>query len=670
MNAARAWVAGLVMVALSAAAGWAEPEAEGDRAASKTLSPYFFVENGDPAVDVIPLESTRVDAAISGVIASVRVSQVYVNRGSRPIHAKYVFPGSTRAAVHGMTMTIGDHRVVAKIKEREEAKATFEKAVREGKSASLLEQSRPNVFSMRVGNILPGDRVEVELQYTELLVSEEQVYEFVYPTVVGPRYSSQDAATSPERDRFVASPYVPEGGPAPSRFDIKVTVDAGVPLSDLACPTHRTWTEWDGASRASLALDPAEDGGGNRDFILRYRLTGEAIASGLLLYQGEDEGFFMVMAQPPARPAAADIPPREYVFVVDVSGSMGGFPLDTAKALLRDLIGRLRPTDTFNVLLFSGTSHLMAPQSVQATEGNIAAAVRAIDDVRGGGGTELYAALERAIHLPAPDGVARSIVLITDGYITAEADVFRLIAENLGRANVFSFGIGSGVNRHLVEGVARAGRGEPFVVTGPEEAPGIAARFRRYIEMPVLTDISVTAEGFEAYDMEPSGFPDLLAERPLVVLGKWRGTPGGRIVVRGRTGGGPWERVVDVASVRPAESNRALASLWARNRVAALGDFGLQGSADRNRAQIVALGLKYTLLTAFTSFVAVHEVVRNPGGEGANVDQPLPLPAGVSNAAVGMAQGSEPELFLVLLALATLLLVRRWSCAGAVARRR
>ena len=660
MKAASGWMAGLLALALALAAGpaWSDTEAEADPRASRTLSPYFFVENGDPAVDVIPLESTKVDAVISGVIANVRVTQVYVNRGSRPIHAKYVFPGSTRAAVHGMTMTIGDHRVVAKIKEREEAKATFEKAVREGKSASLLEQSRPNVFSMRVGNILPGDRVEVELQYTELLTPEEQVYEFLYPTVVGPRYSSQAAATSPERDQFVASPYVPEGGAAPSRFDIHVTVDGGVPLSDLASPSHKTWTEWDGGSRASVALDAEEGSGGNRDFVLRYRLAGEAIASGVLLYQGADEGFFMVMAQPPARPTAADIPPREYVFVVDVSGSMGGFPLDTSKALLRDLIGRLRPTDTFNVLLFSGTSHLMAPRSIAATEANVAEAVRAIDGVRGGGGTELYSALDRAINLPAPDGVARSIVLVTDGYITAEADVFGLIARNLGRANVFAFGIGSSVNRHLIEGVARAGHGEPFVVLEPGEAPAIAERFRRYIELPVLTDISVSAEGFDAYDMEPAGFPDLLAERPLVVLGKWRGAPAGRIVLRGRTGSGPWERTIDVASAKASTSNGALASLWARNRVAALGDFGLEGSAERNRDAIVALGLKYTLLTAFTSFVAVHEVVRNPGGDGANVNQPLPLPEGVSNSAVGMTQGSEPELVFVLLALATLFLVR------------
>ena len=671
MRAASAWVAwSFALMACPGICG-AEVDSGGAERAPRTLAPYFFVENGDPSIDQVPLESTSVDAVVSGVIAKVRVTQVYVNRGSRPIHARYVFPGSTRAAVHGMTMTIGDRRVVARIQEREAARATYEKAVKEGKSASLLEQSRPNVFNMKVGNILPGDRIEVELTYTELLTPEEGVYEFVFPTVVGPRYSNQEEKGAPERDRFVASPYLPEGAAPVTRFDLAVALDTGVPVRELDCPSHKTWTEWKSDSKASVRLDADEGQGGNRDFILRYRLAGERIASGLLLYQGQDEGFFLVMAQPPERVAAADVPPREYIFVVDVSGSMTGFPLDTAKALLRDLIGRLKPTDTFNVLLFSGTSHLMSPRSLPASAANVAAAVAVIDEQRGGGGTELYAALDGAVQLPRTDGFARSVVLVTDGFISAEADVFGLIARNLGRTNFFAFGIGSSVNRHLIEGVARAGRGEPFVVTTPEEAAPVSDRFRRYIESPVLTNISIAAEGFDAYDLEPAGFPDLLAERPMVALGKWRGAPTGRIVIRGESGGGPYEQVLDVGGVAPSPANQALGQLWARGRVAALGDFGLTGSAEAHRADIVALGLKYSLLTPFTSFVAVHEVVRNPGGAGNAVNQPLPLPEGVTNAAVGMAQGSEPELVFVLLALALLALAIRlrggpWA---AIARR-
>lgn len=627
----------------------------------RTLAPYFLVENGDPEVDHVPLESTRVDVSIAGVIADVRVTQVYVNRGSRPIHARYVFPGSTRAAVHGMTMTLGDHRIVARIKEREAARTEYRQAVQEGKTASLLEQSRPNVFSMSVGNLMPGDRVEVDLRYSELLADEERVYEFVFPTVVGPRYSSQPSAGTPDRDRFVETPYLKEAVLPATTLDLQVRLDTGVPLRDLATPSHKTATEWKGPSRAVVRLDAAESDGGNRDFILRYRLAGERIATGLLLYEGEDERFFLLMAQPPARVTAADLPGREYIFVVDVSGSMNGFPLDTAKRLLRDLIGGLKPTDTFNVVLFAGASQQTAPHSVPATGSNIAEAIRVIDGQQGGGGTELRSALDRAVRIPRAEGVARSVVLVTDGYISAEADVFGLIRGHLGRTSFFSFGIGTSVNRHLIEGVARAAQGEPFVVTQPGEAAAAAARFRRYIESPVLTQISVSFEGFEAYDVLPSGFADLLAERPLIVCGKWRGPAAGSIVIGGTTGGGRYREAVPVGGVTPSADHSALSRLWARAKIAALADFGAPGAAEAHRPEIVALGLRYNLLTAFTSFIAVHEMVRNPGGDGSIVKQPLPLPDGVSNRAVGgMTQASEPELGLVLAALLSLGLGMRW----------
>ena len=214
--------------------------AQGDRTADdKTLSPYFFVEGGDPAIDRLPLKDTRVDVAIAGVIADVTVRQVYENRGTRPIHARYVFPASTRAAVYGMTMTVGDVRTVARIREREQAAREFEAAKREGKSASLLEQSRPNVFTMKVANVLPGDTISVELKYTELLVPTDGVYEFVYPTVVGPRYSEKRESQASPEDEFVKAPYTRQGEAPRSEFHLAGVVSTGVPLQELASPSHQ-----------------------------------------------------------------------------------------------------------------------------------------------------------------------------------------------------------------------------------------------------------------------------------------------------------------------------------------------------------------------------------------------------------------------------------------------
>src|SRR5438034_1311446 len=265
----------------------------------KTLSPFFFVDDGDPSVDRLPLKDTRVDVAISGVIADVTVRQQYENRGDRPLHARYIFPASTRAAVYGMTMTVGDVRVVATIKEREHAKREFETAKRVGKSASLLEESRPNVFTMNVANVLPGDTIAVELKYTELLVPSDGAYQFVYPTVVGPRYSDKRESEASPHDEFVKAPYTHQGEAPRSEFHLTGVLSTGMPIQELASPSHQLVSHSSGQGRAEIVLADSERFSGNRDFILRYRLAGRKIGAGLLLFQGRDENFFLLMAEPP-----------------------------------------------------------------------------------------------------------------------------------------------------------------------------------------------------------------------------------------------------------------------------------------------------------------------------------------------------------------------------------
>jgi len=646
--------------------------------ALKTLSPYFQVEGKDSTREDFPLRSTRVRAQVSGVIADVLVTQIYANEGSEPINARYIFPGSTRSSVHGMKITLGEHVVVAKIKERVEARKEFEQAKSAGKSASLLEQHRPNVFSMSVANILPGDKVEVELHYSELLVPTDGVYEFIYPTVVGPRYSNRpdpDLVEAPESveaaapaeasETWVKSPYLHLDQAPGASFSIEVRLSTGIPLRDVTCPSHAVIVDWQSQSVARVSLAKSDDIAGNRDFVLDYRLAGEEIQSGLLLFHGETENFFLLMVQPPERVKLADIPAREYVFVLDVSGSMSGFPLETAKELIRDLIGHLRETDRFDVVLFAGDSRVMAPAPQPATAANIARAIAFIERQGAGGGTELAPALETALRLPRGEEVSRTVVVITDGYVEAEQETFALIQKNLSRTNFFSFGIGTSVNRYLVEGMAKAGLGEPFVVTRPEEAASTAARFRSYIESPVLTGVSVSLKGFDAYDLEPPALPDLFAQRPVVLFGKYRGNPTGEIILDGTSGGMSYERRFTVAQTRPLDENAALRYLWARTRIARLSDFSFGRPTDAEVSQVKALGLNYSLLTRYTSFIAVIEPVRNLTGAARDVSQPLPLPQGVSESAVGgYAAGPEPEMLAtgaILALLMALIALRRRS---------
>ena len=631
--------------------------------ADKTLAPYFLVQ-GDPTVDQLPLKDTRVDISVSGVIADVKVRQIYRNEGSRPINASYVFPASTRAAVYAMRMQLGNEIIVAKIKEREQAKKEFEQAKEEGKSASLLEQERPNVFSMSLANIMPQEQVEIELRYTELLIPTDNVYEVVFPTVVGPRYASP-GTTNSKHDGFVESPYQRQGQKPASELHISTRIAAGLPIYDVSCPSHQVFPEWQNNGVAQLKLDDSNPFQGNRDFVVRYRLAGDQIASGLLLFQGADENFFLYMAQPPQRVANNAIPPREYIFVVDVSGSMEGFPLNTSKRLLRELIGKLRPTDLFNVVLFAGDSTLLSPQSLPANEQNVAKAISLIEQQRGSGGTELLTAVQQAMNMPRQEGISRSLLLITDGYVAGEQGVFDHIRQNLNRCNVFAFGIGTSVNRFLIEGVARAGMAEPFIVTEEGQAEGVANKFREYVQSPVLTDIQVRANGFDVYDVNPAQFPDLLAQRPIILFGKWRGPATGTIELTGKNGQGVFTSSVNVANSQPDEANTALRYLWARSRIAELSDYGSSEVDEANQKAITALGLQYNLLTRYTSFIAVREVVTNPNGPAEDVKQPLPLPLRVSNLAVGGGTevGSEPELIILigvaLVIMTTLILFRR-----------
>ncbi len=605
--------------------------------AEKTLSPYFLVKSDDPETDRLPLKSTAADVAIAGVIADVTVTQIYENEGSRPLEAIYVFPASTRAAVHGMKMTIGERTIVAEIRERERARQEYEAAKEAGKSASLLEQQRPNVFQMNVANILPGDTIRVELRYTELLVPTDGVYEFVYPTVVGPRYSElpDTAEMAGSSESWVQNPYLQEGEAPPYDFGFEAAISAGMPIAEVTCPTHETDIRFSGPAVAEVRLKETGKTGGDRDVILKYRLNGGQIQTGLLLYGGEAENFFLLMMQPPRRVETAAIPPREYIFIVDVSGSMRGYPLNTAKTLLRDLIGNLRPTDRFNVLLFAGGSRILNERSVLATEGNIGRATSFIDNQRGGGGTQILPAMERALNLPAEGAVSRSMVVVTDGYVRVEAEAFDLIRNHLGEANLFAFGIGSSVNRFLIEGMARVGMGEPFVVTKPAEAAEKAARFREYIRSPVLTDIRLDFDGFTVYDLEPPSIPDLLAQRPLIAFGKWRGEAKGTVRLGGVTGGdAPYSADLDVGRFRPDPTHAGLRYLWARKRISLLSDYHQVSHGEETAGEITQLGLKYNLLTAFTSFVAVDSRVRT-GEKATTVKQPLPLPQGVPGSAVG-----------------------------------
>mgnify|MGYP001791272395 CR=1 FL=1 len=596
--------------------------------AQKSESPYLSVSTKGA---IIPLKSSKTAVEISGTIAHVQVTQTYQNKGNTPIEAKYVFPLSTQAAVHKMQMTIGDRIVNAKIFEKQKAQRVYETALSQGKRAAKLDQSRPNVFQMNVGNIMPDDQITINIYYTEMLVPVNGSYQFVAPAVVGPRFTGEDSNDT----QVFNTPYTSKGVASTFDYDIQVRLNSSIMIQNISSSSHQVNVSYTNTKTADVFLSKSNENSGNRDFILNYNLRGNNVQSGLLLYEHGDENFFAFQMEPTKKIKLKDIPSREYLFIVDVSGSMNGYPLEVSKELMRNLLLDLRPTDTFNVQLFASSSTIFSEEPLTVTEENIEKAIRFLSEGQGGGGTQLLSALKTAYKLSRKDpSSARCMVVITDGYISVEKEAFEMIKKNLGQANVFTFGIGSSVNRYLIEGMAKVSNSESFIATSKQEAQEVAKSFKSYIATPLLTQIRIKAKGFDVYDVAPASIPDVFAARPVLVYGKYHGKPKGKIIITGYQGKKRFKQKFKISSIKASSKNKALRYLWARKKIEELNDYSKLFSNDV-KEQVTALGLKYNLATNYTSFVAVDETVVNKDGLFKAVKQPLPLPKNVQNSAVG-----------------------------------
>ncbi len=600
-------------------------------------SPYFDIISQKTIPGSFSLLSTNVSATLAGPIADVTLRQRYQNDGTEAIEAIYVFPTSTRAAVYHMEMHIGDRVITAEIQEKRKAKQNYEQAKSEGKRASLLQQDKPNVFTMNVANISPGESIDILMKYNEFLLPESGVYTFVYPTVVGPRYSS-----SPAKHNTIQNPYLAEGQEAPYQFDLQMEIRSPLPIKQSECLSHQVNADYKDQSRLLVKLKDSDKSKGNKDFIFTYQLAGERMESGTLFYESKDENFFLTLIEPPVRVSIDQVTPREFIFIVDVSGSMHGFPIEVTKQLMDDLLSTMRPEDYFNVVLFAGNSKMLAPQAIPASSANIKSAKRLLTSEYGGGGTELLSAVQKAMAIPKHDEHgSRSLVIITDGYINVEEACLDYIQNHLNQANFYAFGIGSSVNRYLIEGIAHVGRGESFVVTEAQMAKQKADQLRQYIESPILTDVSVDFRGIDVYDVIPRQIPDLTAERPLYAFGKYKGEVNGSIEIKGKLATGDYHQKMYLDQSQASQSSIALKYLWAREKLKYLSDYASVSRREKYKEEIIDLGLKYNLLSQYTSFVAIDEQIVTEGQSPKVLRQALPLPAGVSHHAIGFEMSSE-----------------------------
>ena len=574
-----------------------------------SVAPQMVVQGSN---ERLPLVMTRVDAKIVGVMADVELTQVYGNRGEQPIEAVYQFPVTRNAAVYALSLRVGDRVVRAELESREQARQTYDQAREQGQTASLLEQSDADVLQLSIANILPGDQIEVSLHYSELLVPESGRYQFFFPNTFGDhRYGGEASQAS---SMSLSS----EGAVVDYALDINVQITTPVSLRELNSPSHDVLIQRLSNHQAEVQLTDADARAAASDFKLDFSLAGEGIETGVLVHQEDDEGWFLLMAEPPAEATRSDVVPREYLFVLDVSGSMSGTPIETAKELMRELVGGLAEHERFNLLLFeSRVDSLTLGQSLPPSDDNLERAIHAIDSQFGHGGTNLRMALTDAYALPQTPGYSRTVVVVTDGNIQAGADVAVLINSHLGQANVFAMGIGPRVSNQVVERIARAGRGEAILVASSEEAVDKAAQLRRLIERPLLTDIRLQFEGLEVFDLEPAQVPDVFADRPIVVTGRFHGQATGLVTVTGANADGGYRQALNFADEHGEWQRPAIKRLWARERLTGWMDGRIDGQLPREvdgRVEAVtAHALEYQLLSPWTSFVAVHEEILSDG---------------------------------------------------------
>jgi len=539
-----------------------------------------------------PTMRTTVHADVSGIVARVEVEQSFSNPFDHPVDAEYLFPLPSDAAVDAMEMRIGARVVRGDIRRRDEARQVYNAARAAGRTAALLEQERPNLFRQSVANVRPGETVRVALRFAQTVPFENGRYEFAFPLATGSRYTPGQGGATPTR---------PDGD-----VDMHVRVDLGLPLAEVSSPSHAITASADGSTAQTVALT-AGAARPDRDYVLRYRPRVQQIAPAVLATRNGNEGFFTLALHPDVAVAEADIASRELVFVVDTSSSMRGAPLAHAQAVMRRAIERLRPTDTFRVVRFSDQTAELSPAPLVATDANRTRALEFVQHLQAAGATDMMPGLQVALRGSVPRGVVRMVVLLTDGYIGNESQVLAAVSRDLGTARVFAFGVGAAVNRYLLERLTEVGRGHLEVVLPSEDAQAAADRFHTFIARPLLTDVRIDWAGLDVGDVYPRTLPDLFADRPLVVHGRFGRAGDGDVRITGVVRGQPWARTVHVSLPARADDHEALPSVWARARMHDLENVLVFGETAELRTQMTTLGLSFGMVTPYTSFVAVDD---------------------------------------------------------------
>lgn len=620
-----------------------------------------------------PILNTDVQIAVTGTIVRATVRQEFTNPSTRKgdwLEGIYVFPLPETAAVDHLRMKVGERVIEGQIKERGEAKRSYEQAKQEGKRTSLVEQERPNIFTTSVANIGPGERIIVEIEYQETVRYENGQFQLRFPMAVGPRYipgtpviiegqPSSGSGTMPDTDRVPdASRITPpvhaphEGSVNP--LSLSVTLSPGFPIEQIDAPYHAIITIPDADQGYHVSLKE-ETVPADRDFQLTWRQAPrtEPLAT-VFTEQKNGDTYAMLMLVPPTQPDAT-VPrvPRDITFIIDTSGSMAGASIAQAKSSLAAALTRLTAQDRFNIIQFNNQvrSLFAAPQPVTTT--TIRQAVRYTEHLTADGGTEVLPALRQALKSPQDASRLQQFILLTDGQIGNEEELFELLHHRVGTRRLFTIGIGATPNSHVMRKMAEFGRGTFTYIGKIEEVKEKLDALFKKLERPVLSDISLDGTGWSTLEPYPATIGDLYEGEPIVLAIKAASLPE-QATLRGKAGTASWTLPV---SVHHAAAQGGLSINWARQKIAALMDETYKGTPDDAiRKAVLDVALAHHLVSRYTSLVAVDVTPARPTDSPAEHDHAVNLARAQDQALLaGLPKTATDVQWHILLGLSALL---------------
>lgn len=630
----------------------------------------------------LPLRALDIHAAITAMIAGVEVTAEFTNPFDLPVEAIYVFPLPDRGAVTALRMEADGRVVEGVLSERGQARRDYEAAIAAGQRASLAEEDRPDVFTMSVGNIVPGESVIIRLSLTQPLPYEDGAITFRFPLVVAPRYipgsplpgMPAGTGTVPDTDAVpdasrITPPVLLPGFPSPVRLSITADIDpAGLRLSAIQSSLHAVAHESTDAGHTIVRVTPGERL--NRDFILRLTVAEANEVTGSLVLcpddpaaaeaaqpsaadpaeaaqpsaadpDGAGTGTFVLTLVPPA--VVAGVAPRDVVIVLDRSGSMEGWKIVAARRAAARIVDTLGAGDRFSVLCFDNVVSEppeLAGDLAAGTDRNRFRAVEFLAGVTARGGTSMLPALERAVDLLGAAGAAaaprqRALVLVTDGQVGNEDQIIGSLGPRLAGTRVHVVGIDRAVNAGFLTRLAAVGRGRCELVESEDRLDDAAAAIHQRIGAPLVTGLTMQADGLNviAAMVAPARLPDLFTGAPVTISGRFDGacSPGAAITVRGVSADGTrYQQVLTGGTA----GGRSATAIWARAHVRELEDSyacagpGLTAEVERLEGQIVFASLRFGVLCRFTAFLAVDTRVVTDGGVPHRVSQPVELPGG------------------------------------------